>query len=111
MPSNDPLDHADFNAVDYINTLFPTEQSLSNIDEVISKMEFKIRTIDDEIRSVVRGQTNVGQVKFFSIIDPIITQYSKIFKYLLQIYLYSQTSRISTTNNHFLFSTLTLQYN
>uniref|UniRef100_A0A7P0TBG3 VPS53 subunit of GARP complex n=1 Tax=Homo sapiens TaxID=9606 RepID=A0A7P0TBG3_HUMAN len=27
FPSQDPLDRADFNAVEYINTLFPTEQS------------------------------------------------------------------------------------
>ncbi|XP_068086641.1 vacuolar protein sorting-associated protein 53 homolog [Anabrus simplex] len=61
LPSSDPLDQPDFNAVDYINSLFPTEQSLSNIDDVISNMECKIRSIDDEIRTVVRGQTNVGQ--------------------------------------------------
>ncbi|XP_069683523.1 vacuolar protein sorting-associated protein 53 homolog [Periplaneta americana] len=61
LPSNDPLDQPDFNAVDYINSLFPTEQSLSNIDDVVNNMECKIRTIDDEIRTVVRGQTNVGQ--------------------------------------------------
>ena len=62
LPSTDPLDQPDFNAVDYINSLFPTEQSLSNIDDVINNMECKVRTIDDEIRTVVRGQTNVGQV-------------------------------------------------
>jgi hypothetical protein len=62
LPSNDPLDEPDFNAVDYINSLFPTEQSLSNIDDVVNNMECKIHTIDDEIRTVVRGQTNVGQV-------------------------------------------------
>ncbi|XP_046604385.1 vacuolar protein sorting-associated protein 53 homolog isoform X1 [Neodiprion virginianus] len=61
LPSTDPLDQPNFNAVDYINSLFPTEQSLSNIDDVISKMEYKICSIDQEIRSVVRGQTNVGQ--------------------------------------------------
>lgn len=61
LPSTDPLDQPDFNAVVYINSLFPTEQSLSNIDDVINNMECKIRTIDDEIRTVVRGQTNVGQ--------------------------------------------------
>ncbi|KAF6300133.1 VPS53 subunit of GARP complex [Rhinolophus ferrumequinum] len=27
FPSQDPLDRADFNAVEYINTLFPTEQT------------------------------------------------------------------------------------
>ena len=43
IPSSDPLDKPDFNAVEYINTLFPTEQSLSNIDDVIGKIRFKIR--------------------------------------------------------------------
>ncbi|XP_061775206.1 vacuolar protein sorting-associated protein 53 homolog isoform X1 [Nerophis ophidion] len=61
FPSQDPLDKADFNAVEYINTLFPTEQSLANIDEVVSKIRLKIRRLDDNIRTVVRGQTNVGQ--------------------------------------------------
>ncbi|XP_033106959.1 vacuolar protein sorting-associated protein 53 homolog [Anneissia japonica] len=61
LPSNDPLDSPDFNAVEYINTLFPTEQSLANIDEVINKMRTKIYRLDDNIRMVVRGQTNAGQ--------------------------------------------------
>ncbi|KFQ28609.1 Vacuolar protein sorting-associated protein 53, partial [Merops nubicus] len=61
FPSQDPLDRADFNAVEYINTLFPTEQSLANIDEVVNKIRQKIRRLDDNIRTVVRGQTNVGQ--------------------------------------------------
>ncbi|KAK3083798.1 hypothetical protein FSP39_003324, partial [Pinctada imbricata] len=61
LPSEDPLDKADFNPIDYINTLFPTEQSLVNIDDVVGKMRLKIRKLDDEIRTVVRGQTNVGE--------------------------------------------------
>uniref|UniRef100_A0A3B4X437 Vacuolar protein sorting-associated protein 53 homolog n=1 Tax=Seriola lalandi dorsalis TaxID=1841481 RepID=A0A3B4X437_SERLL len=61
FPSQDPLDRADFNAVEYINTLFPTEQSLANIDDVVNKIRLKIRRLDDNIRTVVRGQTNVGQ--------------------------------------------------
>ncbi|KAM4822298.1 vacuolar protein sorting-associated protein 53 homolog isoform X1 [Urocitellus parryii] len=61
FPSQDPLDRADFNAVEYINTLFPTEQSLANIDEVVNKIRLKIRRLDDNIRTVVRSQTNVGQ--------------------------------------------------
>jgi len=65
LPSTDPLDQADFNEVDYINSLFPTEQSLSNIDDVVSKMEQKIRSIDDDIRTAVQGQTSVGQVCTF----------------------------------------------
>ena len=61
IPSNDPLDQPDFNAVDYINSLFPTEQSLSNIDDVIGKMEQEIHCIDKEIRTLVRGQTTSSQ--------------------------------------------------
>uniref|UniRef100_H2LWK3 Vacuolar protein sorting-associated protein 53 homolog n=1 Tax=Oryzias latipes TaxID=8090 RepID=H2LWK3_ORYLA len=61
FPSQDPLDRTDFNAVEYINTLFPTEQSLANIDDVVNKIRLKIRRLDDNIRTVVRGQTNVGQ--------------------------------------------------
>lgn len=45
LPSNDPLDSPDFNPVDYINTLFPTEQSLSNIDEVVGKIRQKIWSV------------------------------------------------------------------
>jgi hypothetical protein len=35
---------------------------LSNIDEVVARMENKILGIDDEIRAVVRGQTCIGRV-------------------------------------------------
>lgn len=61
MNITDPLDQPNFNVVDYINQLFPSEQSLSNIDEMVNKIENEIHTIDKDIRSVVRGQTNVGQ--------------------------------------------------
>ncbi|KAJ8921190.1 hypothetical protein NQ315_013662 [Exocentrus adspersus] len=61
LPSKDALDEPDFNSIDYINALFPTEQSLSNIDEVVLKMENKISSIDNEISTVVRGQIVASQ--------------------------------------------------
>ncbi|XP_039437386.1 vacuolar protein sorting-associated protein 53 homolog [Culex pipiens pallens] len=61
LQSSDPLDHPDFDPTDYVNQLFPNEQSLSNIDDVITKMEVDIGLIDDNIRSVVRGQVNTGE--------------------------------------------------
>lgn len=61
LHSGDPLDNPDFNPTDYINQLFPTEQSLSNIDDIILKMECECGQIDDNIRNVVRGQTTTGQ--------------------------------------------------
>jgi hypothetical protein len=56
----DPLDAADFNAVDYINELFPTEQSLSNLDDTIAEMRGKIGGIDDDLRHIVRGHGTIG---------------------------------------------------
>ncbi|KAJ6657310.1 hypothetical protein lerEdw1_002677 [Lerista edwardsae] len=58
FPSQDPLDRADFNAVEYINTLFPTEQAYKQ-----SPVHVYLggKRLDDNIRTVVRGHTNVGQ--------------------------------------------------
>ena len=61
FPSDDPLDTPDFDPVDYINELFPTEQSLVNLDDVLSDYKCKIGVIDEDMRRIVRGQTNVGE--------------------------------------------------
>lgn len=61
MPSRDSLDEPDFNTIDYINTLFPTEQSLSNIDEVVIKMENQMHTIDNEISTVIHSQIEASK--------------------------------------------------
>ena len=45
LPSEDPLDLPDFDLIEYINELFPNEQSLSNIDEIISRDKSRIRYI------------------------------------------------------------------
>ncbi|XP_050309102.1 vacuolar protein sorting-associated protein 53 homolog isoform X2 [Anthonomus grandis grandis] len=61
LPNRDSLDEPDFNSIDYINSLFPTEQSLSNIDEVVIKMENQIHTIDTEISTVIRSQIDASR--------------------------------------------------
>ena len=45
LPNDDPLDRPDFDLVEYINELFPNEQSLSNIDEVISQDKTRIKLV------------------------------------------------------------------
>nr|CAG4649978.1 EOG090X024P [Sida crystallina] len=60
FPSQDPLDKADFNPVDYINGLFPTEQSLSNIEDIIGNFHTKIRHLDSEIQTCIRSQSGVS---------------------------------------------------
>ncbi|XP_055922397.1 vacuolar protein sorting-associated protein 53 homolog [Eupeodes corollae] len=61
LKTDDPMDSPNFNTVDYINQMFPNEQSLAGIDDIISKMQFECTVIDENIRSVVRCQTNTGQ--------------------------------------------------
>lgn len=62
LPSDDPLDKPDFDAIDYINNMFPTEQSLTNIDDVIHSLECKVDSIDNDIRTVIRGKIEVNKV-------------------------------------------------
>lgn len=56
----DPLSKPDFNSTEYINALFPTEQSLNSIDDVIAKMEIEIQVIDTNIKEIVRGASTSG---------------------------------------------------
>jgi len=60
LPSDDPLDQPDLDCVQYINNLFPSEQSLNNLDVTIDELNFKVTTIDEEMREIVRSQTAVG---------------------------------------------------
>ena len=43
LPSEDLLDRPDFDLIEYINDLFPNEQSLSNIDDIISRDRARIK--------------------------------------------------------------------
>lgn len=43
LPSDDALDKPDFDLVEYINEIFPNEQSLSNIDEIIKRDKARIK--------------------------------------------------------------------
>lgn len=61
LKTDDPMDSPNFKTVEYINQMFPNEQSLASIDDIITKMQFECTVIDDNIRGVVRGQTNTGQ--------------------------------------------------
>ncbi|ODN02617.1 Vacuolar protein sorting-associated protein 53 [Orchesella cincta] len=60
LPSDDPLDQSEFDIVAHINTLFPTEQSLAQLNDVIQSVEQDIYNSDQEIREFVRHQTGRG---------------------------------------------------
>jgi len=54
------LDQPDFDVVAHINNLFPTEQSLASLNDVMQTVEHEIIFIDQEIRDFVRHQTGKG---------------------------------------------------
>ncbi|XP_064392979.1 vacuolar protein sorting-associated protein 53 homolog [Halichondria panicea] len=60
FPSSNPLDKRDFNPVEYINELFPSEQSLAGIDDRVTTIRVQINQLDEEIRTIVRGQADAG---------------------------------------------------
>jgi hypothetical protein len=60
LPSKDPLDDPSFNAIDFINGIFPDEKSLENIDAEITKMKRKIHKLDEEIIESVSKQSRAG---------------------------------------------------
>ena len=61
LPSNDVFDSPHFDAVDYINQLFPNEQALNdNLDTFILKVKRKIVRVDEEIITAVRRQSSAG---------------------------------------------------
>ncbi|KAI6647970.1 Vacuolar protein sorting-associated protein 53-like [Oopsacas minuta] len=60
FPDMDPLCARKFNEIDFINKEFPTEQSLANIDDFMSRMKLEIRNLDKDIRQIVHGEAGVG---------------------------------------------------
>jgi hypothetical protein len=58
IPPEDPLDAPDFDSVAYINNLFPTEQSLSDIDAAVTRVRIKMNRLDADVFSAVREQAS-----------------------------------------------------
>jgi len=54
----DSFDHRKFNAVEYINSLFPTKESLVELEPLIKELRRKIRVVDGEILTAVRRQSS-----------------------------------------------------
>ena len=59
IPSDDPLDSADFNVIEHINSLFPTEESLGDVHEgklaiSIQQIRRNVNNIDIELSRAVQ---------------------------------------------------------
>jgi hypothetical protein len=60
LPSNDPLDRPEFDAIDFINKNFPSEQSLERIQPFSGTLTTKIELLDSELSSAVQEQSTAG---------------------------------------------------
>ena len=56
----DPFVSENFNAIDYINKLFPNEPSLVGVDAAVMQIKRKIRRVDGEIITAIREQSTSG---------------------------------------------------
>jgi len=60
LPSNEIFDSPHFDSVDYVNQLFPNEQSLEAIDTFVIKVKKRVTRVEGEISSMVRRQSSSG---------------------------------------------------
>ncbi|ORX86055.1 hypothetical protein BCR32DRAFT_290282 [Anaeromyces robustus] len=76
ISEDDPLNQQDFDVVSYINKIFPHEQSLASIDNVLADLKSRINQLDKDIRDLLRTQTDAGQQAFIKLEETkkLITQ-------------------------------------
>jgi len=60
LPSTDSFDAADFDATSHINRLFPTEESLVEVDPKMQELQEQMRMLDEDVLQTVRQQTSAG---------------------------------------------------
>eukprot|EP00727_Mastigamoeba_balamuthi_P012168 m51a1_g7574 hypothetical protein (859) ;mRNA; r:176799-179933 len=90
------LDKADFDPVQYINELFPTEESLKGVDERIARLQAKVRRLDEEIVASVRTQAASG-MKGRKDLDSARTSIRELFKKLNDIKMKAEASESMVT--------------
>eukprot|EP00899_Mesostigma_viride_P016160 jgi/Mesvir1/24545/Mv21883-RA.1 len=60
VDSRASLDDPNFDVIEFINRVFPTEASLAKVDPLIQKLKHKIRSVDARILQSVRQQSTSG---------------------------------------------------
>ncbi|RUS20036.1 Vps53-like protein [Endogone sp. FLAS-F59071] len=60
LDTKDPLDSLEFNPIEYINRMFPNEQSLASLDEILSKLKQKMRQLDEHTKELARKQSDAA---------------------------------------------------
>ena len=56
----DEFDTSEFDPIDYINSHFPDEKSLINLDKTLSGLDTEIKELDESVLDTVREQSVAG---------------------------------------------------
>lgn len=60
VPPTGEFDTPNFNGIEFINSRFPTDASLDELDEYTTQLQKKVLLINEEILTAVRKQASVG---------------------------------------------------
>ncbi|OQR90157.1 hypothetical protein THRCLA_22580, partial [Thraustotheca clavata] len=57
LPSEDVLDRAEFDCVEFINRNFPDEQSLADIEPFVSRLNGRMKELDENLSQASQEQS------------------------------------------------------
>ncbi|RUP48667.1 hypothetical protein BC936DRAFT_144204 [Jimgerdemannia flammicorona] len=60
LDTKDPLDSSEFNPIESINRMFPNEQSLASLDEILQKLKQKMHQLDEHTKELTRTQSGAA---------------------------------------------------
>ncbi|KAM3956234.1 LOW QUALITY PROTEIN: vacuolar protein sorting 53 [Aphomia sociella] len=69
MGGTEQFDSTEFDAVAYINRVFPTEQSLSGVESAAARCEFRLSGVEHDIRRLVRAQAEQREAGQKALLD------------------------------------------
>ncbi|XP_028173613.1 uncharacterized protein LOC114362413, partial [Ostrinia furnacalis] len=69
MGGTEQFDSDEFDAVAYINRVFPTEQSLSGVESAAARCEFRLSGVEHDIRRLVRAQAEQREAGQKALLD------------------------------------------
>merc|ERR1719383_171344 len=85
IASGDAFHGADFDPIAFVNRLFPTEESLSGLDELLASVKRQISKVDVEILRAVRqhggggvGEAERGVADAESAVEDLLSQVEEI---------------------------------
>ncbi|KAL7331154.1 Vacuolar protein sorting-associated protein 53 [Mucor circinelloides] len=80
-----PLDSPDFDPIQYLNKLFPTEQALASVDGVLDKLQVKIDEMSQEAERLTDTQSNKSALEGNKDLDKAKEAIKELFQQIQDI--------------------------